>query len=546
MPFRPSRAHALLSVPLAVLAAAAAGCGSTTTTDSSSGSNPLSAYADSTGNRFFRATTGAPRNGGVLSVAVPLPPLSLTPWVGTDGGSTLFIYELDAGLTESAPNSTTPQPALAQSWTVSPDGLTYTFHLRPNLRFSNGQPITAQDVQFSLQQWANPNINTAWAPEGDVIANVTIVDAADIRVQLKHPSPAFLSNLAIAGAAIVPESIVKRLGASKFSAHPVGAGPFMISAFNPSSSAFTLKRNPYYWAAGQPHLSAVIFNVIASDTSRMLAVESGANQLATSVPYSQVGQVDSTGKVTVLRQTVYANDLLWINERKPPLANPLVRQALAAATPLQSIARVAFHGFATPAATANLNTAYLNRNLAPRPYSIATARTLLKQADVHTPISLTLSVVSGDNVGAQVATILQAAWAQAGIHLTIAPEDFGAIETAVTKETYDLAMATPLGNVSDTAVDDEYAINIALPALDGYFTHWSDPAAVRLITQATTETNGAQRAQDFAAYQRILQAQEPLLGLGYPANLVAVGPTVRDFAFVPEGWLDLSQTWLSG
>jgi peptide/nickel transport system substrate-binding protein len=524
-----------------------AGCGGSSSSSSSSSSasgSTSKASAASNANVPFQGS-GTPVRGGVLHFARALQPTSFTPWIGTQNGDIFADMQIYDGLVEAAPNTYDPQPGLADSWTISPDKLIYTFHLRPKVKFSNGQPLTAQDVKWSLENAVNPNIDANYAGLFANIKSVSIPDPAHVKLTLKVPTPALLYNLTISGALILPEKIVKKLGPTKYGFHPVGTGPFMVTSFSPGSPTIQLKRNPYYWRPGLPYLDGITYQYVPDDNTRVLNVLSGASDIAENLPYSQISRVNSSSNAKVFTQHLFANDWIFINGFRPPLNNAKIRQAMAYATPFDSISRVVFHNVAPPAATANMHTKYWDSSLKPYPYDIAKAKQLLQSAGASS-LPVTLEIVSGDAVAKQVASILQSSWGQAGIKLTIQQKDSNSVNTDLGNENFQLINTPPNAQTSDVPVDDEFDQYMVSDTKGHYtFVGWDNPTAKRLINQAITSPDESVRQHNFTEYQKLLWQDQPVIGLVYPPNLFAVRTNVHNFVAVGTGWPLLRATWLS-
>jgi peptide/nickel transport system substrate-binding protein len=206
---------------------------------------------------------------------------------------------------------------------------------------------------------------------------------------------------------------------------------------------------------------------------------------------------------------------------------------------------VVFHNVAPVAATANMQTKYWDPSLKPYAYDIAKAKSLLKGAGVSS-LPLTLTIVSGDAVAKQVATILQASWAQAGIQLSIQEKDSNTVNTALGNENFQLVNTPPNAQTSDVPVDDEFD-QYMTSHTKGHYTYsaWNNPQAEKLINDALISTSESQRQQDFTQYQKLLWTDQPVIGLVYPPNLFAVRTNVHGLVAVGTAWPLLNRTWLS-
>ena len=164
-----------------------------------------------------------------------------TPGIGTPF---LVLYALHDALVKPMPGQSM-SPSLAESWTVSKDGLTYDFFLRKGVRFHNGDPLSAEDVKFSFERYKGGGATTLKAR----VASVEVVDPHRVRFRLKQPWPDFMTfyaTPATSAAWIVPKKYVERVGDDGFKKAPVGAGPYRFVSFTPGVE-LVLEANESYW-----------------------------------------------------------------------------------------------------------------------------------------------------------------------------------------------------------------------------------------------------------------------------------------------------------
>ncbi|MDQ6878370.1 MAG: ABC transporter substrate-binding protein [Candidatus Dormibacteraeota bacterium] len=227
-------------------------------------------------------------------------------------------------------------PALASSWDVSSDGLTFTFHLRTT-NWTDGKPFTAADVVYTLTKVA-PQYSAFFAGTSGSITSVTATDDHTVKIVLTKPYGPFLNALAAdSGAAILPQHLFEGTDIAKNPAslqHPVGTGPFMMSEWV-AGDHITLAKNPNYWAAGQPYLDKIIYQIIPSSTSMVLALQSGQVQYVDpdQIDQTNYAAIKSSGTLQLNADTFPASDdLMFFNVRgNRPTANVQVRHALAMA-----------------------------------------------------------------------------------------------------------------------------------------------------------------------------------------------------------------------
>ena len=192
-----------------------------------------------------------PVAGGNLTYARQLEVVTLNPLEIKNGNGDIFADEmLYSGLVRNDPNGEAKVvPSLAEKWDVSKDGMTYTFHLRPGIKFSDGSPITAEDVAWNLEQFANPKVNISLPSLAEGIKKITAPDKSTVVVELEYPVAAFLYNIAVFPAFIVPKAKVEAEGEA-FWKHPISSGPFIMKEFA-SRLAHHLRSQPVLLRKGQ-------------------------------------------------------------------------------------------------------------------------------------------------------------------------------------------------------------------------------------------------------------------------------------------------------
>jgi len=220
----------------------------------------------------------------VLKFARNFEPVTLGPFGAADNGTIWTIMMIYDQLVEYQAGSLTPQPGLAQSWEFKDGGKTVVFHLR-SAKFSDGSPVTAADVKFSLDRFKDPKVNNLLPFLATSIASISAPSPSTIVMKLKRPDGALLSNLSVFPASITPKAIVTKLGDKAFAQKPVGSGPFVFEQWV-RGQYLKMSRNPHYWKPGKPYLDGVEFDYITNDNTRILKLQSGEVDVAESIPFS--------------------------------------------------------------------------------------------------------------------------------------------------------------------------------------------------------------------------------------------------------------------
>ena len=295
----------------------------------------------------------APAAEGQVTMAVTI---SIAPtWFDpaeTPGVITPFLtlYALHDALVKPMPGNPWA-PCLAESWTVSSDGLVYEFVLRKGVRFHNGDPVTAEDVKFSFERYKGGGATTLKSR----VAAVEIVDGSRIRFRLKQPWPDFMTfyaTPATSAAWIVPKKYVERVGEDGFKRAPVGAGPYRFVSFNPGIE-LTLEAFDGYWRKA-PSVKRVILKSVPDETTRVAKLKRGETDISYGLRGPDAEEVRKTAGLTlkVILPTV-SQWLVFTQQWDPrsPWADRRVRLAANLSLDRKGFSDAEYLGFGRPASS---------------------------------------------------------------------------------------------------------------------------------------------------------------------------------------------------
>jgi peptide/nickel transport system substrate-binding protein len=285
------------------------------------------------------AVVAAPAHAqGNLRVALQLEPPNLDPTSGAAVATDEIVYAtIFEGLVRADTDGSI-RPLLAESWTISSDGLVYDFKLRSGVRFHDGRALTSDDVIFSLLRISATTSSNAQAQAFSRIASVTSPGANQIRITLTAADANFLTLLTLGDAVIVP-----RHAAATLATAPLGTGPFRFADWR-RGSEITLTRNPAYW--GKP---ARLARFIADPSAAYAAVKAGDIDLFPDYPAPETfGQLRSDPRLKLTVGPTEGEVILSMNERQGPLANLGVRRAIAHALDRRAIIDGAMFGYGVP------------------------------------------------------------------------------------------------------------------------------------------------------------------------------------------------------
>lgn len=508
---------------------------------------PSSAVTSTPADNGASVCQGTPVPGGTLVAARQNQTLSLSPYKTPggwgDGEAINLIYE---GLVRMDPSGKTSDivPAIADKWSVAPDGLSYDFHIRDNAKFSNGDAVTAQDVKFTLDMWADPK-QDQWAAFAAGYKSTDVIDASNVRVNLTEVTGGFLYQLAMVAAVIMPEKLVKAQGAAFFE-KPVGSGPFMLDSWQKGSS-ITFVKNPNYWQAGQPRLDKVVFNFITDDNTRILALKGGQAQSIDSVPWNQVAALQQTQGIAVDAFAIPSWILLSVNHQKPQFKDVNVRQALNLSIDRDTINKKIYQGLGTIPNSFLPKLHYDGDDAAVPPFAfdVAKAKSLMAGSSFASGFKATLEFPSGSTAFQALAVVLQAEWAEIGVTVELRPEDQATLSKNFTGGTYDIMLPYALA-ASDVPIPDEFATFYGIPGTtNGFYTWWSDPAIEAMVKQFIHTADDATRAQQWPKIQAAMAQQLPALNVLDLPLVKARATNVCDDVTNPIGYDTLMTAWIA-
>lgn len=298
--------------------------------------------------------------GGTITVTYKDDVATLDPAIGYDWQNWSMIKSLFDGLMDYVPGTTTLRPGLAESYEISPDGLTYTFKLRPGVKFHNGREMTATDVKYSLDRVTDPATQSPGAgffgsiagfdaagPGG--LSGVEVVDPLTVKITLSRPDATFLHVMALNFASVVPKEAVDEYGAD-FGKHPVGTGAFKLAEWT-LGQRLVFEKNADYWRPGVPYLDGVTFEVGQEPVVALLRLQKGEVDVpGDGIPPAKFQEVmaDPAQKARVVVGGQLHTGYITMNVTKPPFDKVEVRQAVNMAINKDRIVQI-INGRAVPA-----------------------------------------------------------------------------------------------------------------------------------------------------------------------------------------------------
>jgi peptide/nickel transport system substrate-binding protein len=455
----------------------------------------------------------------VLEIATDQSPVGLDPQVATSFATQLITSTIYEGLT-AIDSDLHVVPALAQSWTVSDDGRTYNFQLRPGATFHNGRALTPADIVASFARVRDPKTGSPYASRFTGITAVEPNGNGAIRITLDQPSAPFLAQLA--SLAIIPPEATADLAR-----HPVGTGPFKFREWVPDTD-IALDRNSAYWEQGLPKLTGLKFNIVPEAATRQLGIQSGTYRMVPTLDAATAAGLQGQSSVKVLQTQDLAYSLIGLNSAKAPFDKPEVREAVNLALDRAQMIDAAYFGQAVPAGP--LSPALKDWALPTTSFDCyhpdaAKARQKLQAAGLALPVKITINVLGSLQQVVDIAQVVQAQMNQAGFDVALNVQEQGRFIQDWRAGNFQAFASLNSGGADP---DDYFGRTFATGGATNVFKY-SNPVLDKLLADARTSRNQAQRKQLYDQAQQVLACQGPAVHLAYGTLFTAVRADLQGF-----------------
>lgn len=408
-----------------------------------------------------------------------------------------------------------PQPGLAESWSVSADGLTYTFKLQKGVKWHDGQDFTSADVVFTADKFLRAVHARVRPILNKYVASISAPDDLTVIFTLKEPFAPFISLFGTDNILVVPEHLYGKdtqYANNPANQHPIGTGPFMFDTWERGSN-IVLVRNPHYRKAGLPKLDKIVFNVIPDSASRAVAFEKGDVQVLRGgdvdyVDVKRLEQMPGAQRTTQGTEMYSTLTSLVMNERKPPFDNVKVRQAVMYALNRDFIVKNIFFGIGKVATgPISSTTQFYDPNVTLYTFDLKKAKALIEESGVDVgqyPVKI-LDYPYG-SAWSRLAEYTRQSLQQLGFKVDIEATDAGGWAQRVGNFDFDLTFhftdqfGDPAIGVSRLFLSSNIVKGSPFVNNEGY----SNPKVDELFNKAAGSTNNDERRQLYAEVQKIL------------------------------------------
>lgn len=424
---------------------------------------------------------------------------------------------------------------LASDFKYDEKALTYVLPIRPEAKFSNGAPVTANDVVFSIDEWIKGTVSGGYY---EMIKGVSALDDHTVRIDLKRPDTFLPALLTWCTSTVYPTNYAGQTP-KEFFKKPIGAGPYRVESWqNPGASEqITLSKNPSFYIPQKPSVDKIVITSSTDSAQQTLAYQSGQLDVI-----EQIGADDAPNvpPAEVVKSKPSQSMNLFLNKGRPALADERVRQAISLAVNREDIATLQ-EGFVVPAVgviPTNVPNSVTGAN--PQRFDLDAAKKLMAQANPG-PINVTVAFEGGSSTISNVANLLRDQLGQIGVTVTLRPSDSATIYDFGKSGDYDILMSTVTA-ISPTAFDPIGFLVVAwYPWTD------SDMSVIQPeYTRGISTFDSATKDAAVRAIQDDATKQSTLVGLYNQASAYAVKPYVKGINPLPYRTWDAAEVTIEG
>ena len=449
------------------------------------------------------------------------------------GNENIFMVSLFMeGLVQTNDEGTEIEPGLAESWEISDDELTYTFHMKPGVKFSNGEPVLGEDWVWSILR-ARDSIVSPYTFSAEAIENIIAPDDETVVITLKEPWAPILADLAMCNLVVQDKSYHEEVGEVKFSQIPVGTGPYLIKEWK-KGEYLLFEKNPYYHKEGLPITQKIKFVTIEDNNTRILQLESGQTDAINFVPFNRMEDLNKNSDLKTIGMPSTEVMYAIFNNNVKPLDQRKVRLALQYGTDKQELINFVLCGYGKIAiGFAPPSGLFYNDQLVDYGYDVNKAKDLLAEAGYPDGFEVELLIQAGWAVYEQMAVILKQQWSKIGVTVNILSLEAEYANAKRRTMGHEIILAEWTDDISDPAEIYDYVCKYE--TAKNYSTGWINMEVDALVEKALRELDPEKRKQEYFKIQEIFHQEVPLMPIFCIPYSFAMKNGIEGFVQTPLG-----------
>lgn len=462
-------------------------------------------------------------------------PRGLDPAMVDDGESAKVMINIYEGLLKYNKDSTKVEPSLAKSWDVSPDGLSYTFHLQEGVKFHDGTDFNAEAVKYNIDRQIPPQVTEDMAYASFVygaVKNVEVVDQNTVKINLKEPNTPFLNNLAMVMSAPMISPKALKENNNNVNQTPVGTGPYKFVKWEKDQN-IVLVRNDEYW--GDKALTKnVIFKFIKDNSARVVALNNGEADMIDGIDATVVDQITGAGNKIFQAPGMNINYMAY-NTSKAPFNDAKLRVAVSQSINVPEMVKSLYQGYAEPA-TSILPTFMegYDKSVAQVSYNPEAAAQTLKAAGltkVHV-ITYTNPRPYNSANGQALAEAIQGYFSKVGITAVIDSYDWTTYKEKVKAGDYDICF---YGWIGDNGDPDNFMELLAHKDPTMNVARYNNAEFNQLFLKGKSTPAGNERTQIYTNLEKMAAKEAVWLPISHAETLCAYRANVQNFTYHMTG-----------
>ena len=494
------------------------------------------------------------RYGGTMVVGIRVDVDALNELVSTSAVARDIIEQLFLSLTDYGPDLELV-PRLARSWEFSDDHRTLTYHLRTDVRWTDGVDVTADDVVFTYRMMTEPVIAYPGISSFDFVETVEAVDDSTVRFDFTRP---YADQLGDTRMLVLPKHLLEpvspeRMRFAEFNRHPVGNGPFKLHSWASQDRIVLVPNEDYY--EGRPYLDRVVFRVIPDETTRKVEMETGGIDMMPTVPTPDQAYWEEQPEVVLWRYP--GRDYVYVgwNLLRAPFDDQRVRQALTMATDRQGIIDGLRFGLGDVCTGPIVPTHWAYHDgIEPWPFDPDRALALLQSAGWTDtdgdglldkdgrPFDFTISIITDNRISEEISTVMQEEFRKLGIAMDIHALEWNVFLKQTQSKDFDACILAWRGGfvINPTPVWHSKSI-------DGKYNHisYTNPEVDRLIEQGRLTVDREEARKIWHRFQEIIAEEQPYTFLYVSHDCHAIDRRFRDVHMDIRGeYRSLHRCWV--
>lgn len=499
-----------------------------------------------------------PQYGGTLIYAKSGSPVTLDPAISRETESSVVVANIFEGLVEQRAGRSGIDPCLAKSWTISADGLDYTFILRPGMTFHDGTPVNAEAVIFSFESQSNDKHpyfsegrDYAWKLFNlkSVVKSISAVNDSTVLFRLYKPDATFLTILTLNAMSVISPTAMKKSGKDFFK-NPVGAGPFVFRSWNQDGTVL-LTAFDKYWN-GRPYIDSLLLKPVPDARTRWETLKSGEANIMGVPDKADMAEIENTPGIKIVKQPGLNISYMAMNMKKKPFDNIKVRKAIVMGVDRDKLVQSVYGNFGRPAKNPipPVLTGY-NEEIRATPYNPGEAKKLLTESGFSGGLKTTLWTlpISREYMPEpdKTAKMIQADLAKIGIELEIITHPWQTYLEKIYRGEHDMAIVGWIADIPDPdnffypLLDKE--VTKKLPSTNIAF--YADDEMHRLIQKGRAVADPMERSNLYKKACEKFNQDMPWMTIAHANSIVPMKENVINFQLHSTSIRKFKTVWLA-